>query len=103
MEFIQLKCPNCQATLEIEDSLDTFFCKYCGTRIAMSNLDPALIEAKTKLKMADKQLELEKERHRQAIEKEILDHQYERSGGFIALGVMFALLILIIIAAKILL
>lgn len=70
MEFIQLKCPNCQATLDAEDTLDTIFCKYCGTRIVVADQSKDIIEAKTKLKMADKQLELEKERHRHEEERQ---------------------------------
>lgn len=30
MELKSLFCPNCGASLEVEDGLDTFFCKYCG-------------------------------------------------------------------------
>lgn len=70
MEFIQLKCPNCNAMLEVEDTLDTCYCKYCGTKILISGQSDSVIKAKTELKMADKQLELEKERHRQELEKE---------------------------------
>ena len=69
MEFIQLKCPNCQATLDAEDTLDTIFCKYCGARIVIADQSKDIIEAKTRLKMADKQLEMEKERNRHAEEQ----------------------------------
>lgn len=75
MEFIQLKCPNCRATLKTEDTLDTIFCKYCGTRIVVADQSKDIIEAKTKLKMADKQLEMEKEHHRQEMEKKDLDNK----------------------------
>ena len=30
MEFVTLKCPNCGASIDIEDGIDTFYCKYCG-------------------------------------------------------------------------
>lgn len=36
-----LKCPNCNAALEIENGLDTFYCKYCG------NAKPREIKAKS--------------------------------------------------------
>lgn len=68
MEFIQLKCPNCNAMLEVEDTLDMCYCKYCGTKILISGQSDSVIKAKTELKMADKRLELEKERHRQKME-----------------------------------
>ena len=86
MEFIQLKCPNCQATLDAEDTLDTIFCKYCGTRIVVADQSKDIIEAKTKLKMADKQLEMEKERHRQEMEKKELDNKETNKIIYILLG-----------------
>lgn len=35
MELKTLSCPNCGANLEIEDGIDTFFCKYCGYKIIL--------------------------------------------------------------------
>lgn len=75
MEFIQLKCPNCQANLDAEDTLDVIFCKYCGTRIVLANVDKSIIDAKVKLKLADKQAALEKQRFQQKMEKEKNDIQ----------------------------
>ena len=69
MEFIQLKCPNCQANLDAEDTLDVIFCKYCGTRIVLANADKSIIDAQVKLKLADKQAALEKQRFQQEMEK----------------------------------
>ena len=37
MEFHQLKCPNCGSTLDMEDGLNIFYCKYCGTKIIVTN------------------------------------------------------------------
>lgn len=69
MKFVQLKCPSCNANLEAEDTIDTIFCKYCGTRIVIADQTKELIEAKTKLKMADKELEREQVLHQQEMEK----------------------------------
>lgn len=33
MEFVNAKCTNCGATLEIDKSKDAFICKYCGNAI----------------------------------------------------------------------
>lgn len=62
-----LKCPNCNAALEIENGLDTFYCKYCGYKILLNGQSKAAYRAKTRIKemehderMADKQLEHEK-------------------------------------------
>jgi DNA-directed RNA polymerase subunit RPC12/RpoP len=90
MEFIQLKCPNCQATLDAEDTLDTIFCKYCGTRIVVADQSKDIIEAKTKLKMADKQLEMEKERHRQEMEKKEFENRESNKIMYILLGLVVA-------------
>lgn len=62
MEFIQAKCPNCGATLEVEDSIDTFFCKYCGTKIILHGQSDAAIRAK-------ENIELEKQ-HRETMKLE---------------------------------
>lgn len=88
MEFIQLKCPNCNAMLEVEDTLDTCYCKYCGTKILISGQSDTVIKAKTELKMADKQLELEKERHRQEMEKEAVANK-RANEAIIGLAIMF--------------
>lgn len=88
MEFIQLKCPNCNAMLEVEDTLDTCYCKYCGTKILISGQSDTVIKAKTELKMADKQLELEKERHRQEMEKEAVANK-RANEAIIVLAIIF--------------
>ena len=67
MKLQALKCPNCEARLEIEDGIDTFFCKYCGYRIILSEISDASINAKVQVKrmehqerMRDKQYEQER-------------------------------------------
>lgn len=62
MEFYQMKCPSCGATLDIEDGIDTFYCKYCGSKVVVEGQSPDVIKAKTKIKLADKEIEKEKVR-----------------------------------------
>ena len=50
MELKSLFCPNCGASLEIEDGLDTFFCKYCGYRIMLQGQSKATYDAKVRVK-----------------------------------------------------
>jgi len=50
MKLISLSCPNCGGELEIEDGIDTFYCKYCGHTIIMTELSDEYVKAKTKLK-----------------------------------------------------
>ena len=38
MKLYSLKCPHCGGNLEIEEDLDSFFCKYCGAKIIMDRL-----------------------------------------------------------------
>jgi DNA-directed RNA polymerase subunit RPC12/RpoP len=67
MKVQALKCINCGAALEIEDGIDTFFCKYCGYKIILEDISEASINAKVQLKkmehqerMRDKQYEQER-------------------------------------------
>ena len=46
MKILQLKCPSCGASLEAEDNLETFYCKYCGAKIVLAEQDKAVIGAK---------------------------------------------------------
>lgn len=62
MELKSLHCPNCGAILDVEDGLDTFFCKYCGHKILLEGQSKAAYEAKVRVnhmeheeRMQDKQ------------------------------------------------
>lgn len=50
MELKSLHCPNCGAILDVEDGLDTFFCKYCGHKILLEGQSKAAYEAKVRVK-----------------------------------------------------
>lgn len=50
MKLHALKCPNCDASIEIEDGIDTFFCKYCGYKIYLDGMSDASINAKVQIK-----------------------------------------------------
>ena len=67
MTFHQLKCPNCGATLSIENGLDTFFCTYCGTKLISDGQSDVAIRAKADIILANKALE--KERQQQEYEE----------------------------------
>lgn len=69
MKINTLTCPNCNGNLEIEDGLDTFYCKYCGSKIILSELSDAAYDAKVKIKNMEhkeklKEKELEHERYK---------------------------------------
>lgn len=67
MTFHQLQCPNCGATLNIENGLDTFFCQYCGTKLISDGQSDVAIRAKADIILANKALE--KQRQRQEYEE----------------------------------
>ena len=41
MELMKMKCPNCQADLELNPALKEAFCAYCGTKILISGMQSA--------------------------------------------------------------
>ena len=87
MEVHQLKCPNCNANLEIEDDLDTFFCKYCGTKIIIDGQSDATIKAKADIKLAEKDIE------RQRMKYDFEERQKERDIKKFYLDLLVVLLI----------
>jgi hypothetical protein len=98
MNLIQMKCPNCHGDLEIEDDLDTFFCKYCGTKLYLDGQSKEVIDAKTRLKMADKELELEKERHRMELETKQAEFKDDAKRAIAAFAVfVIAALIMVLV------
>lgn len=36
MAFVKLECPNCKAPLELDDSQEIAYCKYCKTKISLA-------------------------------------------------------------------
>lgn len=60
MEVHQLKCPNCNANLEVEDNLDTFYCKYCEAKLLVTGQDSSTIRAKVEIRKAEIDADLEK-------------------------------------------
>ena len=37
MKVISLKCPECSASLSVEEGRDQLFCQYCGAKIVLQN------------------------------------------------------------------
>ena len=50
MKLNKLRCPSCDATVDIEEGLDVFYCKYCGECIVVSELSKAELNAKVRMK-----------------------------------------------------
>lgn len=49
MKLQSLNCPNCNATLEIENGVDTFFCMHCGHKIVLTDMSDAAYRAKVQI------------------------------------------------------
>lgn len=69
MEFIQMKCPNCAADLDVENGLDSFYCKYCGTKIMIAGQSKHVLKAKTRMHVIDKLGDIQKEYHKRKEEE----------------------------------
>ena len=65
MELKVLSCPNCNASLEVEDGLDTFFCKYCGCKILLQGQGEAAYDAKVRVKHMEHKERLQERRDAQ--------------------------------------
>ena len=61
MELMTLRCPNCGADLEIDNGVDTFFCKYCGYKIILDGQSDATLNAKVKIRGIESKERLKRE------------------------------------------
>ena len=76
MKVQSLKCPNCDAVLEIEDGIDTFFCKYCGNKIVLTDMSDAFYNAKVQVKAMEHQERMQDKKYEQ--ERYKLDKKEQR-------------------------
>ena len=65
MKLQSLKCPNCDAALEIEDGIDTFFCEYCGYKIVLAGMSDASYNAKVQVKAMEHQEKMQDKKYEQ--------------------------------------
>lgn len=97
MQVVQLKCPSCGNSLEVEDGLETFFCQYCGHRIILSEQSEHIVKAKVdieKLKHEERMLQMQMEENRRIREDQDKSFKlYIMVMGTILLGLAIAALI----------
>ncbi len=55
MKIKEMRCPNCNAEIEIEDGFESFFCRYCGHKIIIEDMNEATIKAKVEIKKMEHQ------------------------------------------------
>lgn len=103
-----LKCPRCDANLEIENDLDVCYCKYCGCRIMLHGRSDEAYKAEAKIKgmaheetMLDKQIAFEK--YKMDAEKEKDRTEMRRLKKTLVLAVMswVVLIAFIMITSKV--
>ena len=98
MEFVQMKCPNCNADLEVENGLDSFYCRYCGTKIILSGQSSAAYAAKTVSQIANRlldQRETAREEKRRSEEQNNKDAMKVLIGIAIFIAAAFAIAIVL--------
>lgn len=101
MKFYKMQCPSCGANLEVENELDSFFCKYCGTKIFIADQDHYLINAKARIKELNIKAQSEKLKQENELEIKKQDDKTFIIVMAIVLFFMIILIGLIIIKAKI--
>lgn len=75
MQVIQLQCPNCHGELEIEDTYEICYCKYCGTKIFIGDQSDVAIKARSELQMKRDDNALERFKLEKEVEKKKLQNE----------------------------
>ena len=101
MELKSLFCPNCGASLEIEDGLDTFFCKYCGYRIMLQGQSKAAYDAKVRIKHMEHKERLQEKRDAQERYRMEFKQKDERHTFAIVFGVFGAIIAMCLIISAV--
>lgn len=92
----QLKCPNCGADLDAEDGIESFFCKYCGTKIVLQGQSDAAIKAKANVQIADRVVAMRDKRYeykRYKAEQARKEQEESRKRLPFVLGILFVIII----------
>ena len=101
MELKSLFCPNCGASLEVEDGLDTFFCKYCGYKILLQGQSKAAYDAKVRVKHMEHKERLQERRDAQERYRMEFKQKDERRTFTIVFGIFGAIIAMCLIISAI--
>ena len=101
MELKSLFCPNCGASLEVEDGLDTFFCKYCGYKILLQGQSKAAYDAKVRVKHMEHKERLQEKRDVQERYRMEFKQKNERRTLAIVFGILGAIIALCLIISAV--
>ena len=101
MELKSLFCPNCCASLEVEDGLDTFFCKYCGYKILLQGQSKAAYDAKVRVKHMEHKERLQDKRDAQERYRMEFKQKDERRTLAIVFGILGAIIAMCLIISAV--
>lgn len=76
MEMNVLTCPGCGATLDVDDGIDTFYCKYCGHKIIISDMSDVALNARVQVKRMKHKEQMQRDRMQH--QARMRDKQYEQ-------------------------
>ena len=101
MELKAVFCPNCGASLEVEDGLDTFFCKYCGYKILLQGQSKAAYDAKVRVKHMEHKERLQDKRDAQERYRMEFKRKDERRTLAIVFGIFGAIIAMCLIISAV--
>ena len=101
MELKSLFCPNCGASLEVEDGLDTFFCKYCGYKILLQGQSKAAYDAKVRVKHMEHKERLQDKRDAQERYRMEFKQKDEKRTLAIVFGILGAIIAMCLIISAV--
>ena len=101
MELKSLFCPNCGASLDVEDGLDTFFCKYCGYKILLQGQSKAAYDAKVRVKHMEHKERLQEKRDAQERYRMEFKQKDERRTLAIVFGIFGAIIAMCLIISAV--
>lgn len=101
MELKSLFCPNCGASLEVKDGLDTFFCKYCGYKILLQGQSKAAYDAKVRVKHMEHKERLQDKRDAQERYRMEFKQKDERRTLAIVFGILGAIIAMCLIISAV--
>lgn len=99
MELKSLHCPNCNATLDVEDGLDTFFCKYCGHKILLDGQSEAAYKAKVNVKRMEHEERLQDKRDAHERFKIEAEQKDQRKTLLIVMSIFGSIIVLCMIVS----
>lgn len=105
MKVYSIKCPDCNAVLEIEEGREYCFCNYCGAKIFLDDertkririTDDAkikYIESRERIRLAEMQAKERAEKERQ----EKLDKDFPKIMLICGLGIVICFLLMILVS-----